>query len=188
MKSSYVAIIILVILVGGGVFFLGMNKQAGAPTVPEGDANPFPTGNSSGSESINPNAENPNEPVACTLDAKVCPDGSSVGRVAPDCEFAACPTASTAQPVKEFTVTGKNFSFTPSSLTVKKGDKVKITFKNDNGTHNFILDEFGVNTGLVPAGNEKTVEFTANKTGSFQYYCSVGSHRAMGMWGTLKVE
>lgn len=28
---------------------------------------------------------------ACTLDAKVCPDGSAVGRVAPDCNFAACP-------------------------------------------------------------------------------------------------
>lgn len=31
------------------------------------------------------------EPVACTMDAKQCPDGSYVGRVGPDCEFAACP-------------------------------------------------------------------------------------------------
>lgn len=30
-------------------------------------------------------------PVACTMDAKVCPDGSAVGRVGPDCEFAPCP-------------------------------------------------------------------------------------------------
>jgi hypothetical protein len=30
-------------------------------------------------------------PVACTLEAKLCPDGSSVGRVGPNCEFAACP-------------------------------------------------------------------------------------------------
>ena len=30
----------------------------------------------------------------CQEDAKVCPDGSSVGRVAPNCEFAACPNAS----------------------------------------------------------------------------------------------
>ena len=29
--------------------------------------------------------------VACTMDALVCPDGSSVGRVGPSCEFAACP-------------------------------------------------------------------------------------------------
>lgn len=30
--------------------------------------------------------------VVCTMDAKICPDGSSVGRTGPNCEFAACPT------------------------------------------------------------------------------------------------
>ncbi|MCR4369414.1 MAG: hypothetical protein NUV67_05920, partial [archaeon] len=29
-------------------------------------------------------------PVACTLDAKICPDGSAVGREAPFCEFTPC--------------------------------------------------------------------------------------------------
>lgn len=35
----------------------------------------------------------PDQPdmVACTMDAKVCPDGSYVGRTAPKCEFAPCP-------------------------------------------------------------------------------------------------
>lgn len=31
------------------------------------------------------------EPVFCTMDAKMCPDGSFVGRVPPDCRFAPCP-------------------------------------------------------------------------------------------------
>lgn len=31
------------------------------------------------------------EPVACTKDAKMCPDGSYVGRAGPNCEFEACP-------------------------------------------------------------------------------------------------
>ncbi|HXK36001.1 MAG TPA: GerMN domain-containing protein [Candidatus Paceibacterota bacterium] len=31
------------------------------------------------------------EQVYCTQDAKLCPDGSYVGRVGPNCEFAACP-------------------------------------------------------------------------------------------------
>ncbi len=36
--------------------------------------------------------------VACTTEAKLCPDGSYVGRVPPSCEFASCPGAtSTAQ-------------------------------------------------------------------------------------------
>lgn len=29
--------------------------------------------------------------VACTMDAKMCPDGSAVGREGPNCEFAPCP-------------------------------------------------------------------------------------------------
>jgi hypothetical protein len=28
---------------------------------------------------------------ACTADAKICPDGSTLGRMAPDCNFPACP-------------------------------------------------------------------------------------------------
>ena len=32
-----------------------------------------------------------NVPVACTQEAKICPDGTAVGRVSPDCEFAPCP-------------------------------------------------------------------------------------------------
>ena len=32
------------------------------------------------------------QPTFCTADAKLCPDGSYVGRVAPNCEFAKCPT------------------------------------------------------------------------------------------------
>jgi hypothetical protein len=32
---------------------------------------------------------------ACTMDAKVCPDGTYVGRIPPYCQFAACPYATT---------------------------------------------------------------------------------------------
>lgn len=32
-----------------------------------------------------------NTEIACTQDAKICPDGSAVGRVPPNCEFAPCP-------------------------------------------------------------------------------------------------
>jgi len=29
--------------------------------------------------------------VACTMEAKICPDGSTVGRSGPNCEFDPCP-------------------------------------------------------------------------------------------------
>ncbi len=41
------------------------------------------------------NSNNPNTPidggVACTEEAKICPDGSAVGRTGPSCEFPDCP-------------------------------------------------------------------------------------------------
>ena len=39
------------------------------------------------------------EPVACTMEAKICPDGSAVGRTGPNCEFSACPTEKPTPPV-----------------------------------------------------------------------------------------
>lgn len=33
----------------------------------------------------------PNGQIACTMEAKLCPDGSAVGRTGPNCEFAKCP-------------------------------------------------------------------------------------------------
>ncbi|MES2225438.1 MAG: hypothetical protein V4480_01335 [Patescibacteria group bacterium] len=36
--------------------------------------------------------------MACTAEAKVCPDGSSVGRTGPSCAFAACPLPSVELP------------------------------------------------------------------------------------------
>jgi hypothetical protein len=39
--------------------------------------------------------EEENGGVYCTMDAKLCPDGSYVGRVAPNCDFAPCPSVKT---------------------------------------------------------------------------------------------
>ena len=35
--------------------------------------------------------------VGCTLEAKICPDGSAVGRAGPNCEFIPCPTTKSKQ-------------------------------------------------------------------------------------------
>ena len=89
--------------------------------------------------------------------------------------------------LREFTVTGSNFTFSPATMTVKKGDTVRVTFKNQSGTHDWILDEFNAKTKILNGGQEETVEFIADKAGTFEYYCGVGQHRQMGMKGTLTV-
>lgn len=87
-----------------------------------------------------------------------------------------------------FTVNGGNFYFKPNTITVKQGDTVTITFINDEGTHDFKIDEFNVASSRIGSGAQEVVTFVADKKGSFEYYCSVGTHRQMGMWGTLVVQ
>ena len=90
--------------------------------------------------------------------------------------------------LKEFTVNSAPYSFSTKTITVNKGDTVKITLKNTQGTHDLKIDAYGVATRVLNPGEEQTLTFLADKAGSFEYYCSVGNHRAMGMVGTLTVR
>lgn len=95
---------------------------------------------------------------------------------------------STSTTEKTFNLTGGNFYFTPNKLTVNKGDKVTIIFTSNGGIHDFVIDEFNAKTDIVNTGKSATVSFVADKTGTFQFYCSVGQHRQLGMVGTLTVQ
>ena len=91
--------------------------------------------------------------------------------------------------VQEFTVAGSNFAFDPAEMRVQAGDTVRITLTNDSPMpHDWRLDEFNAATEIINTGETDTIEFVASQAGEFEYYCSVGNHRAMGMVGTLIVE
>ena len=90
--------------------------------------------------------------------------------------------------VKEIVVEGSNFKFVPDTITVKKGEKTRIIFKSAGGMHDFNVDELGIKTKIINAGEEDAAEFTANEVGTFEFYCSIGNHRQMGMKGTLIVQ
>ncbi len=89
---------------------------------------------------------------------------------------------------KTFNLTGQNFAFSTAEIRVKKGDKVIINFESTGGFHDFTLDGYGIGTQSVNPGTPTSVEFVADQAGAFEYFCSVGNHRAMGMVGQLIVE
>ena len=95
--------------------------------------------------------------------------------------------------VVAFNLTSSHFRFflngvESPELRVKEGTKVKIILNNEEGFHDWKIDEFNAATEKVSAGATTTVEFVADKKGTFEYYCSVGQHRANGMKGTFVVE
>lgn len=87
-----------------------------------------------------------------------------------------------------FNVDGFNFGYAPNKITVQKGQKVRINLKSSKGFHDWVVDEFNASTIRINEGEEAMVEFVPNKVGTFEFYCSVGEHRANGMVGTLVVE
>jgi plastocyanin len=95
---------------------------------------------------------------------------------------------------KVFVFTGENFKFISGGvenpeIRVSQGDKVRIEFLSTGGFHDWVLNEFDARTMRVNDDGERTsVEFIADKKGAFEYYCSVGSHRSLGMKGVFVVE
>lgn len=90
--------------------------------------------------------------------------------------------------VKEFTITAKSWEFSPGTITVNKGDKVRLKITSTDVTHSFLLTDYSVNTKLEP-GQTQIVEFTADKVGSFSFRCGVpcgSGHKEMT--GTLIVK
>lgn len=90
--------------------------------------------------------------------------------------------------VKSFSMTAQKWSFSPTTITVNKGDTVKISINSTDVTHGFFLSEFGVSENLN-AGTTTNVSFVADKSGSFSFTCSVfcGSGHS-NMVGTLIVK
>lgn len=90
--------------------------------------------------------------------------------------------------VKTITMEAGSFYYKPNVITVKKGEKVKVVMTAKDMMHNFNIDEFNVKSETVKSGTSTTFEFTASKTGTFEYYCAIGKHRQNGQVGKLIVE
>ena len=89
--------------------------------------------------------------------------------------------------VKEIHITNIGLAFDLKEIKVRVGDTLRITYTNGGGIHDLIIDEFNVGTQKLRKNKSETIEFKVTKAGKYEYYCSVGNHRAMGMWGTLVV-
>jgi cytochrome c oxidase subunit 2 len=97
-------------------------------------------------------------------------------------------SAAHAQQGREIAVTAEKFEFSPNPIRVKKGDHVKLVITAVDHEHGFKLDAFGITQSLA-MGIPVTVEFTADKSGTFLFRCSVFCGLGHGnMKGTMVVE
>ena len=90
--------------------------------------------------------------------------------------------------IVEIDITAKKFQFTPSAITVRQGQKVKLNIRSLDVTHGFSLPDYNILERIVP-GKPVTVEFVADKKGTFTFFCSVYCGSGHGaMKGQLIIE
>ena len=63
-----------------------------------------------------------------------------------------------------FSIDAKRWQFTPDIIRVKKGQNVKIIINNIDTVHGINLPEFN-------AIGDDSIEFLADKTGEFSFFC-----------------
>jgi heme/copper-type cytochrome/quinol oxidase subunit 2 len=81
--------------------------------------------------------------------------------------FSAAPPAD-----RTFRIEARSFEYTPPTLAVNPGDRVTLELVSTDAAHGLYLDGYGLNVTAVP-GQTARLTFTADKTGSFRFRCSV---------------
>ncbi|MGH9953615.1 MAG: cupredoxin domain-containing protein [Nitrososphaeraceae archaeon] len=63
-------------------------------------------------------------------------------------------------------------AYADTTISIKKSAIVTLRIQNLDVSHGFGLDEFGINK-VTPAGEVTEIQFTADKEGTFIFYCTV---------------
>ncbi|HWX40325.1 MAG TPA: DUF5777 family beta-barrel protein [Blastocatellia bacterium] len=72
----------------------------------------------------------------------------------------------------EIKVIARQFEFEPKTISVRKGEPVKLVITSEDVDHGFAIDEFKINK-RIKGGGSAVVEFTPDREGRFRIYCSV---------------
>jgi uncharacterized cupredoxin-like copper-binding protein len=92
--------------------------------------------------------------------------------------------------VKTVQISEKEFSLTPSTVTLSKPGTYAFQITNKGTiTHAFEVEGNGVEakSGDIQAGSSATLNVTLGKNGTYEIYCPIDGHKAQGMKGTLTV-
>jgi heme/copper-type cytochrome/quinol oxidase subunit 2 len=89
---------------------------------------------------------------------------------------------------REFTLTARDFHFSPDRIEVGQDDLVKLTVQSADVAYSFTIKEYRVSR-RIPAGGSTTVEFRADQPGTFAFYSDMTSDpRHAQMRGQLVVR
>lgn len=103
--------------VGAGAYYLGYDSGK----------------NETGSTQPTPSASGNNQNGACTEDTKICPDGTTVGRVPPNCEFAQCPAPTPSSQAE--TTDWETYTIADAGITFSAPSDLEVTFNTQRNSN-----------------------------------------------------
>jgi cytochrome c oxidase subunit 2 len=71
---------------------------------------------------------------------------------------------------RSFEIHAKRFAFSPTEITVKKGETVKLMLTSDDVTHSLVIPDVNIKE-TITKGHTTEVTITPTKTGDFKGKC-----------------
>jgi cytochrome c oxidase subunit 2 len=100
----------------------------------------------------------------------------------------AAPAQDQAPTRREFTVTARNYNFSPNRVEAGQDDLIKLTVLSEDVAYGFTIEEYRLSK-RVPAGGSTTIEFRADRAGTFTFYSNLSNDaRHSQMRGQLVVR
>jgi cytochrome c oxidase subunit 2 len=75
-------------------------------------------------------------------------------------------------PPRSFEVTASRFKFEPAMLEVTEGDRVRLTLRSTDTEHGLEIKKLKVKVAVPEGGDPVTVDFVADKAGTYEFKCS----------------
>ena len=70
---------------------------------------------------------------------------------------------------REFSITAREYRFSPDRLEVMQDDLVKLTVESADVAYSFTIDEYRLSR-RIPAGGKTVIEFRADQVGTFAHH------------------
>jgi len=75
-------------------------------------------------------------------------------------------------PPRAIEMVASRFKFEPETLQVREGDRVRLTLRSTDTEHGFTIKKLNVRVAVPKTGEPVTVEFVADRPGTYEFKCS----------------
>jgi cytochrome c oxidase subunit 2 len=75
-------------------------------------------------------------------------------------------------PPRAFEMTASRFRFEPETVEVTEGERVRLILRSTDTEHGFSVKKLNLKVAVPKTGEPITVEFVADKAGTYEFKCS----------------